>query len=65
MHKYVGPGSPLPTSSRAAVLGEFGGLGLQVDGHRWIPTEDFSYELQPNSFSLEVAPPASAPHEAP
>jgi beta-galactosidase/beta-glucuronidase len=35
MHNYPGPGSPQPEETRAAVLGEFGGLGLAVDGHRW------------------------------
>ena len=35
MHKYPGPDSPNPEENRAAVLGEFGGLGLPVDGHRW------------------------------
>ncbi|HEY7156500.1 MAG TPA: glycoside hydrolase family 2 TIM barrel-domain containing protein [Gemmataceae bacterium] len=35
MHKYPGPGSPKPEEKRAAVLGEFGGLGLKVDGHTW------------------------------
>src|SRR5262249_2454890 len=35
IHVYPGPGSPKPESSRAAVLGEFGGLGLKVDGHTW------------------------------
>jgi hypothetical protein len=35
MHNYPGPGSPKPEASRAAVLGEFGGLGLAVDGHTW------------------------------
>jgi hypothetical protein len=35
MHNYPGPGSPKPTDTRAAVLGEFGGLGLGVDGHTW------------------------------
>jgi len=34
-HVYPGPGSPNPEPSRAAVLGEFGGLGLGVDGHTW------------------------------
>jgi beta-galactosidase/beta-glucuronidase len=36
MHNYPGPGSPAPEAARAAVLGEFGGLGLGVDGHRWV-----------------------------
>ncbi len=35
MHKYPGPGSPEPEPARAAVLGEFGGLGFKVDGHTW------------------------------
>jgi predicted amidohydrolase YtcJ len=35
IHVYPGPGSPAPEEKRAAVLGEFGGLGLGVDGHSW------------------------------
>jgi hypothetical protein len=35
MHRYPGPGSPPPEDQRAAVLGEFGGLGFKVDGHTW------------------------------
>ena len=35
MHNYPGPGSPQPEAQRAAVLGEFGGLSLGVDGHTW------------------------------
>jgi hypothetical protein len=35
MHKYPGPGAPDPDPTRASVLGEFGGLGLFVDGHAW------------------------------
>ena len=46
MHKYVGPGAFNPTSTRASVLGEFGGLGLKVDSHQWIPEDSFSYEMQ-------------------
>jgi hypothetical protein len=34
-HSYPGPESPQPESDRAAVLGEFGGLGLGVDDHTW------------------------------
>jgi len=37
IHVYPGPGSPKPEALRAAVLGEFGGLGLGVDGHTWAP----------------------------
>ncbi len=35
VHVYPGPGAPKPEEHRAAVLGEFGGLGLGVDGHTW------------------------------
>ena len=35
MHNYVGPESPAPEPRRAAVLGEFGGLGLNVTNHLW------------------------------
>lgn len=34
-HVYPGPASPKPEPNRAAVLGEFGGLGLPVLGHMW------------------------------
>jgi len=42
MHKYPGPGSPKPEESRAAVLGEFGGLGLPLEGHLW-QTKNWGY----------------------
>jgi len=35
MHRYPGPGAPPPEENRAAVLGEFGGLGFKVEGHTW------------------------------
>jgi hypothetical protein len=35
MHSYPGPDSPSPEARRAAVLGEYGGLGLPVAGHSW------------------------------
>src|SRR5712692_2798814 len=34
-HVYPGPGSPKPEEKRAAVLGEFGGLGLPTKDHMW------------------------------
>ena len=52
---YVGPGSPLPTKKRAAVLGEFGGLGLRVEGHMWIPEDAFAYEMKSSRVDLEVS----------
>ncbi|MBN1908316.1 MAG: glycoside hydrolase family 2 [Pirellulales bacterium] len=35
IHKYPGPGAPKPETARAGVLGEFGGLGLPIQGHVW------------------------------
>jgi hypothetical protein len=35
LHRYPGPACPRPEPERAAVLGEFGGLGLAIRGHLW------------------------------
>ncbi len=35
IHAYPGPRAPAPEPQRAAVLGEFGGLSLGVEGHLW------------------------------
>ncbi len=35
IHAYPGPSAPPLDEKRATVLGEFGGLGLGVDGHTW------------------------------
>jgi hypothetical protein len=35
VHVYPGPGAPQIEEKRAAVLGEFGGLGLGIPGHTW------------------------------
>jgi hypothetical protein len=35
IHHYPTPKAPTPESTRVSVLGEFGGLGLGVSGHRW------------------------------
>ncbi|MCL7377731.1 AbfB domain-containing protein [Streptomyces sp. 35G-GA-8] len=52
-HIYVGPGNTAPTATRAAVLGEFGGLGYRVPGHEWYPGGGFSYEDQPSLSALD------------
>ncbi|WP_078660744.1 AbfB domain-containing protein [Streptomyces sp. NRRL B-24484] len=51
-HIYVGPGATRPTATRAAVLGEYGGLGRRVPGHEWYPGGGFSYEDQPSTAAL-------------
>ncbi|MDH3034169.1 AbfB domain-containing protein [Streptomyces sp. TRM75561] len=51
-HVYVGPGTTVPDAGRAAVLGEYGGLGFEVAGHEWYPGGGFSYEDQPSLAHL-------------
>ena len=43
LHKYPGPGAPDPEPARAAVLGEFGGLGLPLSGHTWQGEKNWGY----------------------
>jgi Glycosyl hydrolases family 2, sugar binding domain/Glycosyl hydrolases family 2, TIM barrel domain/Glycosyl hydrolases family 2 len=43
VHRYPGPGSPTPEAARAAVLGEFGGLGLPLPDHTWQGQANWSY----------------------
>ncbi|QDV75145.1 sugar-binding domain-containing protein [Botrimarina mediterranea] len=42
-HFYPGPGSPPAEPDRAAVVGEFGGLGLPMEGHTWRDKENWGY----------------------
>jgi hypothetical protein len=51
VHSYPGPEAPAPESSRAAVLGEFGGVGLSVENHVWSP-KIWGYEVVANSEQL-------------
>jgi beta-galactosidase/beta-glucuronidase len=55
MHKYPGPGSPEPEEKRAAVLGEFGGLGLPMSGHTWQAKKNWGYRSFTNSVALTTA----------
>ena len=43
IHMYPGPGSPDPEPARAAVLGEFGGLGMPVQDHTWQAEKNWGY----------------------
>jgi galactose mutarotase len=43
MHDYPGPGMPALEPGRAAVLGEFGGLGLPIAGHVWNARSTWGY----------------------
>lgn len=51
MHLYPGPGCPKADGKRAAVLGEFGGLGLVLPGHEWWE-KHFSYAGQSSPDEL-------------
>ncbi|MFC1553671.1 chitobiase/beta-hexosaminidase C-terminal domain-containing protein [candidate division KSB1 bacterium] len=44
IHSYPNPRSPIPEPDRAAVLGEFGGLGFNVADHAW-NSEGWGYAL--------------------
>ncbi len=55
MHKYPGPGSPEPEANRAAVLGEFGGLGLPIAGHTWQSQKNWGYRSFTDPETLTTA----------
>ncbi|MBI5914533.1 MAG: chitobiase/beta-hexosaminidase C-terminal domain-containing protein [Bacteroidetes bacterium] len=44
IHEYPGPAAPVTEGARAGVLGEFGGLGLNVAGHLWT-NQGWGYQL--------------------
>jgi hypothetical protein len=50
-HNYPSPKSSAPSSTRAAVNGEYGGLGLHVPGHEWSP-KVFSYQLMDSKEAI-------------
>jgi len=43
IHAYPGPAKPGLEAARASVLGEFGGLGLPVEGHTWLDRGNWGY----------------------
>ncbi|MBE3129169.1 MAG: chitobiase/beta-hexosaminidase C-terminal domain-containing protein [Acidobacteria bacterium] len=43
IHSYPGPAMPAVEERRAAVLGEFGGLGLPLRGHLWQEEGNWGY----------------------
>ncbi len=55
MHNYPGPGVPKLEENRAAVLGEFGGLGLPVKGHTWQDEKNWGYRSFKTSEELTDA----------
>lgn len=51
VHRYPGPFAPKPEEHRAAVLGEYGGLGLPLKGHTWQGEKNWGYR----SFTTQEA----------
>lgn len=43
LHNYPNPAMYLFDAQRANVLGEYGGIGLVVDGHIWAPDRNWGY----------------------
>lgn len=55
IHVYPGPGMPRPEPKRAAVLGEFGGLGLPIEEHTWQAKANWGYRSFTTSEALTDA----------
>ncbi len=55
MHRYPGPARPHPEPRRAIVLGEFGGLGLPLEGHTWQQEKNWGYRSFPSRDALTDA----------
>ncbi len=55
MHAYPGPAAPALEERRAAVLGEFGGLGLPLAAHTWQAENNWGYRSFPDRAALTGA----------
>jgi hypothetical protein len=55
VHKYPGPKAPENEPERAAVLGEFGGLGLPIKGHTWQDEKNWGYRKYESQEELTKA----------
>ena len=54
IHSYPGPAMPPVEEKRAAVLGEFGGLGLPLSGHLWQAEGNWGYRNFDDTKTYEV-----------
>ena len=52
IHSYPGPDAPQADYKRASILGEFGGLGLPLEGHTWLAKESWGYKQYTDVPSL-------------
>ncbi|UCG59023.1 MAG: hypothetical protein JSU70_05840, partial [Phycisphaerales bacterium] len=55
IHSYPGPAAPPVEENRAAVLGEFGGLGLPLKGHTWQDEKNWGYRSYETRAELTEA----------
>jgi hypothetical protein len=55
LHRYPGPDMFAPASGRASVLGEFGGLGLPIEGHLWEARNNWGYRSYKTTLELQQA----------
>ncbi len=55
IHSYPGPAAPPNEPNRAAVLGEYGGLGLPVLEHSWRKEKNWGYRGYKNAEQLTEA----------
>ena len=55
IHAYPGPQMPEPEPFRAVVLGEYGGLGLPLEGHTWQKVNNWGYKNISNPADLADA----------
>ena len=55
IHRYPGPGMPQLEPRRVAVLGEFGGLGLPLEGHLWVDRDNWGYRAYATREALGEA----------
>lgn len=55
IHVYPGPGMASVEPSRASVLGEYGGLGLPLEGHTWVEKNNWGYVSYKNKEELTEA----------
>ena len=55
MHAYPGPAMPPLEKARAATLGEFGGLGLPMEGHTWLDRGNWGYKSYTSGPDLNAA----------
>ena len=54
-HSYPGPAAPPAEATRASVAGEFGGLGLPLEGHTWLAKGNWGYRSFTTAEGLSEA----------